>query len=123
MLFGRGVAVAFGKVGGGDVELLGEASGEVLRVVEADLVGDFGDVHILSRAVDYHFLRDVETVRPDELGDGLSESHLYLFVQHTAAHTHSFSQGIDVEVGILVLFLDGAQEPCGEVGFFVGQRS
>lgn len=40
-IFGRGVAAAFGEVGGGDVELLGEASGEVLRVVETDLIGDF----------------------------------------------------------------------------------
>lgn len=89
-----------------DIEFLGEASCEILGIVEADVVCNFRNVHILTGTVAYHLLCDVKAVSPDELRDGLSENSLNFFVQHTSAHTHRLRKGVDVEIRILIHFLD-----------------
>ena len=50
-----------------DAKLLGEATGEILRIVEAYTVGYLRDISVGS-FISHHLARDVETVVADKLG-------------------------------------------------------
>ena len=86
-----------------DAKLLGEATGEILRIVEAYTVGYLRNISVGS-FISHHLARDVETVVTDKLGCWQACLLGEILAQYTAGYT-STCQFLYTKLRIIVILL------------------
>lgn len=96
--------------------MLGEATGEVLRVVEAHTIGNLGDVaigHILHN----QFLGNIQAVVTDKLCRRQSALRIEFLAQDAPVHSHRIGEFLNAKLRVIIVLLhhfhDGIHERFG----------
>ena len=95
------------RAAGADTKHLREAAGEIFGVVEADLIGNLGDVAV-TRLRRKEFLGHVQAVVADELPNGNSGLGIEMLAGHRTAHAKGIAELLDTNC--LLYTSDAADE-------------
>ena len=83
---------------------MGKAAGEILGIVEANLIGNFHNISV-GIVLKNQFAGNAQAIVTDKLTGALTCFLLDTFGQQTLAHTNRFSKFRDIELAVHIVML------------------